>query len=133
MKPDAILSTLAPNNRATASMTVQSAEPTAKIPDPELMKAAQEFEAAYITQMLSFSGLGDALIKNGGGDMEAFTSFYLEALAADITEKGGFGLAEIFYDDLLKKAGGNSYAPQDLSQDPLQGALPDDIQELGKF
>ena len=51
-----------------------------------IRKSAQDFEAAFLTQMLTFSGLGKALTAGGGEDMAAFTGFYIESLAEKITE-----------------------------------------------
>lgn len=73
--------------------------------DPELREAAEDFEAAFISQMLKFSGLGEALTKGGGEDVSAFTDFYIDNYAEKIVEKGGFGLADKFYDKLAAKQG----------------------------
>lgn len=71
--------------------------------DPEIMQAAKDFEAAFISQMLKYSGLGEALTKNGGEDVQAFTDFYIENFAERIVEKGGFGLADKFYEKIAAK------------------------------
>ncbi len=57
-------------------------------------KTATEFETAFIAQMLQFSGLAKALTVGGGAAVESFTQFYLEELAKDISNNGGFGIAE---------------------------------------
>jgi len=57
-----------------------------------IREAAHDFEAAFITQMLTFSGLGK-------------TGFYIESFAEQMTEAGGLGLAERFYTDLLQTSG----------------------------
>lgn len=72
--------------------------------DPELRQAAEDFEAAFISQMLKFSGLGEALTKGGGEDVAAFTDFYIENFAEKIVDNGGFGLADRFYGKLAAKA-----------------------------
>jgi len=78
---------------------------TEKAPeDPELRKAAEDFEAAFISQMLKFSGLGEALTKGGGEDVAAFTDFYIENFAEKIVDNGGFGLADRFYGKLAAKS-----------------------------
>ncbi len=59
-----------------------------------IQKTAREFETAFIAQMLQFSGLGKALTTGGGKSVESFTQFYLEELAKDITNNGGFGIAD---------------------------------------
>ena len=68
--------------------------------DANLERAAKEFEAAFIGQMLTFSGVGDALVSGEGKMASAFTGFFIEALADDLAETGAFGLAEKFYDKL---------------------------------
>jgi len=67
--------------------------------------SAKEFEAAFIAQMLQYSGLADALTSNGGEDMQSFSQFYLEALAKKITDNGGFGIAEKIYSHIKNKEG----------------------------
>lgn len=68
--------------------------------DAAIKQAAEEFEAAFITQVLIHSGLGKALTMNGGEQMQAFSSFYLEAIAKDMAAQGGLGLAQTFYDKM---------------------------------
>ena len=74
--------------------------------DAALRQAAQDFEATYIAQMLTFSGLDKALTAGGGDDMSAFTSFYIQSFAENIAENGGFGLADSFYDQMKLMSGG---------------------------
>jgi len=68
--------------------------------DAELKRAAKEFEAAFISQMLTFSGVGEALVSGEGQMASAFTGFFVDALSADLAETGAFGLAEKFYEKL---------------------------------
>jgi len=68
--------------------------------EPELKQAAKDFEAAFISQMLTFSGLGEALVSGEGKMASAFTGFFIEALSEDLAETGSFGLAEKFYETL---------------------------------
>ncbi len=86
-----------------AAISDEKTVPAAK--EAELRKAAQDFEAAYIAQMLTFSGLDKALMAGGGEEVSAFTSFYIESFAEQIAEKGGFGLAQDFYDRMIKLGG----------------------------
>ncbi len=60
----------------------------------DIQKTAREFETVFIAQMLQFSGLAKALTTGGGESVESFTQFYLEELARDITNNGGFGIAD---------------------------------------
>lgn len=80
-----------------------------KAADTDAMRqAAKDFEASYIAQMLTFSGLDKALTTGGGEDMSAFTSFYIQSFAEDIAESGGFGLADKFYSHMLKVSGADA-------------------------
>lgn len=72
--------------------------------DPEVSQAARDFETAFIAQMLKFSGLAEAITTGGGEDMAAFTDFYIQSFAEEISDTGGFGLAEQFYDKLILKS-----------------------------
>lgn len=71
--------------------------------DAELKDAAKAFEAAFIGQMLTFSGLGKSLVSGEGEMASAFTGFFIEALAEDLADTGAFGLAEQFYEKLNTK------------------------------
>lgn len=83
--------------------------PTANVVDREDLKAqAQKFEAVFVAQMLKHSGLAEALTKNGGKEVAAFSDFYVQNLADEIVKQDGFGLAEKFYENLLKKQNQNS-------------------------
>lgn len=68
-----------------------------------VQQSAQDFEATFIAQMLTFSGLDKALTLGGGSEMGPFASFYIEALAEDMAQQGGLGLAADFYDTLIKQ------------------------------
>lgn len=89
--------TLEPSSFTAKSEAIET-EVSAK--EAELRKSAKDFEAAFIGQMLKFSGLGDALVKGGGEDVAAFTDFYIEKFAEEISESGGFGLQDKFYQKL---------------------------------
>lgn len=77
-----------------------------EIVDAELMETAKEFEAAFITQMLTFSGLGEAMVSGEGEMASAFTGFFLESLASDMADVGAFGLADKLYDTLKDRQSG---------------------------
>ncbi len=72
-------------------------------PQDEAAKIAREFEAAFIAQMLKYSGLDKALVTGGGEAVESFTQFYLEELASELANNGGFGIADEIYANLKKK------------------------------
>lgn len=69
-------------------------------PDPAdiMMAKAQEMEAAFLSEMLSYSGLGELQGPFGGGAGEAqFSSFLRQEQARLMVEKGGIGLAELIF------------------------------------
>lgn len=87
---------------SSTDLVIETTEHSEQKKEAGLRQAAQDFEATYIAQMLTFSGLDKALMSGGGEEVSAFTSFYVESFAEQIAEKGGFGLADSFYDRLLK-------------------------------
>lgn len=89
---------------SSLNLTSLETSPTLDSGDDAIRQAARDFEASYIAQMLTFSGLDKALTMGGGGDMSAFTSFYIESFAEQIADNGGFGLAEKFYDRIDRKS-----------------------------
>jgi Rod binding domain-containing protein len=68
--------------------------------DAALREVAQDFEAAFIAQMLTHSGLSEALTSGEGSMASAFGTFYVEQLAEQMTESGGIGMAEKIYSRL---------------------------------
>lgn len=84
---------------ALANPRANQSSPAVK--NDDIMEAAQDFETAFITQMLTFSGLGKALTLGGGEAVSAFAGFYIESFAEKMTEAGGLGLADQFYTKLL--------------------------------
>lgn len=80
------LSPLAPN---AAPQAVERAR------DATLRSAAQEMEAAFLSEMLKHSGLGKPREDFGGGIGESqFSSFLRDLQAREMAEAGGLGLAE---------------------------------------
>lgn len=73
--------------------------------DSKAWQSAKDFEAAFITQMLTYSGLAKALTSSGGEEVASFSQFYMEAIGADLAESGGFGLADQIYESIVKKEG----------------------------
>ena len=71
--------------------------------DALLRENAKAFEATFVAQMLSHSGLADALSAESGFGGEAFSSLLIEQYAAELVEQGGFGLAETIYEQLRMK------------------------------
>lgn len=55
--------------------------------------AAREFEAAFLAEMLSHTGLGDSLAARAGFGGEAMSSFLLQEYGTMIARQGGVGIA----------------------------------------
>ena len=91
--------TMEPSRFSSNSASMES------VKEAELRSAAKDFEAAFIGQMLKFSGLGDALVKGGGEDVAAFTDFYIEKFAEELSDNGGLGLQDKFYQKLKSQSG----------------------------
>lgn len=67
-----------------------------------LKAVAADFEAAFIAQMLTHSGLADALTSGEGKMASAFGSFFVEQLAEQMSEMGGIGMADSIYKQLSR-------------------------------
>ncbi len=68
--------------------------------DAALRKKAAEFESIFITEMLSHAGFDKALSENSGHGGEAFSRMLVESYAEQLSDKGGFGLADQIYRQL---------------------------------
>jgi Rod binding domain-containing protein len=87
--------------------------PALQIPkDPErakLMEKAKELEAAFLSEMLSYSGLGESSESFGGGIGEdQFASFLRNEQARLMVEKGGIGLAQTMFESLVRAQEGKN-------------------------
>ena len=72
-------------------------------PDSPLMQKAKELEAAFLSEMLGYAGLGASDGAFGGGiGEEQFSSFMREAQAKQMVAHGGIGLAEPLFHSLSK-------------------------------
>ena len=73
----------------------------------QIKKTAQDFEAAFIGQMLNqmFAGVETAKPFGGGEGEQAFKSFLTEAVAKQMVASGGLGLADDLQRDMLKLQG----------------------------
>ena len=66
-------------------------------------RAAEAFEAAFLAEMLKYTGLNATSESFGGGTgEEAFASFLTEEYARLLAGRGGIGLAEQVF-ELLKQ------------------------------
>lgn len=105
--------------RVDIQAEAQSAEPDA------LKAVAEDFEAAFIAQMLTHSGLSEAMTAGEGKMASAFGSFYLEQLADKMAEDGGFGMADTIYKQLERYASDAQTEPQ---ANPIQeNSIPDSL------
>lgn len=69
------------------------------------MQKAQSLEAAFLAEMLSYSGLGESSGSfDGGIGEQQFSSFLREEQARLLVARGGIGLAEQIFESL--KTGG---------------------------
>lgn len=96
------------NNVTKLGANVQSNEPAKVAKNEKAWETAKEFEASFIAQMLTYSGLAEALTSSGGEDVASFSQFYIESIAKDLTDNGGFGLAEKIYEHIEKKMEGSN-------------------------
>jgi peptidoglycan hydrolase FlgJ len=68
-----------------------------------LRKAANDLEAAFLTEMLKSAGFGKSRESFGGGAGEdQFSSLLVQAQAEQMTLAGGIGLAESLFNALLE-------------------------------
>lgn len=81
------------------------APPTAPQTDRHalLMEKAKALEAAFLSEMLSFAGVGASEGEfSGGVGEDQFASFLRDAQARAMVDHGGIGLAEKLFQSLAK-------------------------------
>jgi flagellar protein FlgJ len=67
-----------------------------------LMEKSQELEAAFLSEMMSFAGLGETEGSfTGGAGEEQFASFLRAEQANLMVARGGIGLAEQIFQSLM--------------------------------
>ena len=67
----------------------------------EMRKTAASLEAAFLAEMLKFSGVGEEKGPFSGGESaNQFASFYREAQAKELVKAGGIGLAESIFQSM---------------------------------
>ena len=73
------------------------------VDDKEARAAAEALEAAFLTEMLKASGLGEQENSlSGGYGEDHFASFHRQAIAERMVQSGGLGLAEAFYRSMME-------------------------------
>jgi flagellar protein FlgJ len=68
-----------------------------------LHQKAQELEAGFLSEMLSYTGLNDTSDFAGGSGEDQFSSFLREEQAKAMVQAGGIGLAETIFKALAKR------------------------------
>jgi flagellar protein FlgJ len=84
-------------NAITAAPAVPAASATGAAPQPRLVRAAHEFEAQMMKELMAPLNHADALTGDGDGDDAgsngALGDFASEALGRALSDRGGFGVA----------------------------------------
>ena len=72
-----------------------------------MQKAAKDFEATFISQMLGqmFEGVEVSEPFGGGAGEQAFKSFLIEAMGKQMAATGGLGLADDLQREMLRMQG----------------------------
>lgn len=111
--------------------TLTAVQPKADVtaPTPEQKKAATEFEAIFIRQLLSSLEKGSGLSGGESSGGSVFRSMMVGALADTAAESGGIGLSELILKAMMPPADQGtpdlSHQGQSLERPSFQsGALP---------
>lgn len=86
-------------NAKTAEHVRDAVDTTAE-KEQSLRDTAREFEAVFIKEMLTHAGLDKAFAGDSGHGGEAFSSMLVQTYAEELSQKGGFGLADQIYRQL---------------------------------
>ena len=66
-------------------------------------EAAEKLEATFLAEMLKSAGFGEqANTFSGSAGEDQFASFQRQALAEQLVQGGGIGLAEAFYQSMME-------------------------------
>lgn len=88
----------------TPSLQAQAARSTPAPAEVRAKKAAQDFEAFYISQFISLMKPENTDTEfNGGTGERMFKQELNNEIAKSITKSGGFGIAESVYSALLQQ------------------------------
>jgi Rod binding domain-containing protein len=89
---------------ALNSMALDQSQPLPEAPPPRLVRAAHEFEAQMMKELLKPMTSSDPLTgedeASGSGSAGALGEFASEAMARALSEQGGFGVADKIIQDL---------------------------------
>jgi peptidoglycan hydrolase FlgJ len=79
--------------------------PATKEQDAQLRATAKEFEAAFLAEMLKYTGVNAVSEDFGGGYGEdAFSSLLTQEYAQILARSGGIGLAEQIFESLKQRS-----------------------------
>jgi len=102
------VNTLSTSNKLSAEAAMMAASSTSKpVADgniEQLRKTAQDFEASFLSQMLKpmFSNLSAAKPFGGGTGEDMWRSLQVKEYGTAISQKGGIGLADSVFREMLK-------------------------------
>lgn len=91
------------------TMVVGAPTVTQDAKEAQMRAAAEDFEAVFLTEMLSYTGLGETRETFGGGvGEEAFSGMLASEQAQLLVERGGIGLAEHIFEALKARESGGA-------------------------
>jgi peptidoglycan hydrolase FlgJ len=97
-----------PNLTTALSATRTAAATTPRLPvngnPEEIKKAAKEFEAVFLTQMLEtmFEGIGSDGVFGGGYGEDVFRPMMLQEYGKVLAKSGGIGIADAVGRELMR-------------------------------
>jgi len=79
----------------------------ASSPNTKTGKTGADFETMVLSELLKpmFEGLSSDGLFGGGEGEEAFKSVYVDAIAKQITQKGGIGISSVIQSELIRMQG----------------------------
>jgi peptidoglycan hydrolase FlgJ len=93
---------------ADIAISGAAAQPAPAPRDPKIWQAAEDFEAVLIGQltrhMFDTKGVGDDSFKGGFAE-ETWQSMLSEQMGKDIAKRGGVGLADSVYREMIRMQG----------------------------
>lgn len=87
-----------------AAIAIHGKSPVPQSAPQDLEATAQEFEAAFIAEMLGHAGFGKSVSANAGFGGEAMSSMLLHEYATMLAERGDFGIANTIARQLSGRA-----------------------------
>jgi Rod binding domain-containing protein len=94
-------------NLASLTASTLAPKPAQAQPSPEIKKAASEFEAMMLSQMLApmFESLNSGGEFGGGAGEEMFRPMLVEQYAKGIARNGGIGLSDVIAREMMRMQG----------------------------